>query len=191
MSKSKNIKEKHKKSNKPKTYKGKPLKHPKKRKAKLFWTLFITSICLFGSIGGILSLFADITVESDMPLTKGDLKSAPIMITNNSLVPIHDVTYICRARELVNENGGKIIAYNKGVSPRNFVIEKLGRNETTTTGLPFTFVAGKIVLADFDFVVIYKPFWLCPYTLKSSFRFASTQNDKGEIFLLKRAISEK
>jgi len=154
-------------------------------------TLFITSIGLFGSIAGIFSVFADITVESDMPLTKGDLKSAPIIITNNSLVPIYDVTYICRARELVNEKGGKIIAYNEGVSPLNLVIEKLGRNESTTTGLPFTFVAEKIVSADFDFVVIYKPFWLCPYTLKSPFRFASTQNDKGEIFLLKRAISEK
>jgi len=184
-------KKKHKKLNKPKTYKGKPPKKPKKQKTRLFWTIFITSIGLFGSIVGILSLFANITVESDMPLAKGDLKSAPIIITNNSLVPIHDVTFVCMARELVNEKGGKIIAYNKGVSPRNFVIEKLGRNESTTTGLPFTFVAGKIVSADFDFVVIYKPFWLCPYTLKSPFRFASTKNDKGEIFLLKRSISEK
>ena len=189
MPKSKSIKKKHKRPNKPNTYKGKPLKKPKKQKARLF--LIITTIGLFGSIAGILSVFANITVESDMPLTRGDLKSAPIIITNNSLVPIHDVTFICRARELVNEKGGKIIAYNKGVSPPNFVVEKLGRNESTTTGLPFTFVAEKIVSADFDFVVTYKPFWLCPYTLKSPFRFASSQNDKGEIFLLKRATSEK
>ena len=123
-----------------------------------------------------------------MPLKKGDLKTVPIQISNNSFVSIYDVSYIRKPRELINEKGGKFIALR--VSPLNLIIKKLDRNESTTTGLHFIFLAESIVSADFDFVVIYKPFWLSPFSLKKPFRFAYTLNDKGETFLLHRAIQE-
>ncbi len=158
-------------------------------KAKL-WILAKTLIVFFVSGIGFLSLFSDISVEALMPLEKGNLKSVPIQIKNNSYVSIYDVSYTCRARSLINEKGGKIIVYNKGVTPHNFGIKKLNRNEATTVGLPFTFVAGKIVSADFDFVVTYKPFWLSPFTLRKPYRFASSKNNETEVFLLKKAVSE-
>ena len=158
-----------------------------KRLKNIFWVF----LALLGGVAAYFSLLPDISSEALKPLKRGNLATCPMNITNNGFLPIYDVSYVCKARELINEKGGKIIACNKGISPRNFVIEKLDRNETTTTGLPFTFVAGQIVSADFDFVIIYKPFWFSPFTLKKAFRFASAANDKGDIFLLHRSISEK
>jgi len=187
MSKSKSPK-KRKQKNKTKQRVSIKPETPKTKKLKKYFLVFLA---LLGGIASYFSLLPDISVEALKPLQKGNLATCPMNITNNGFLPIYDISYICKARELINEKGGKIIAYNKGISPRNFVIEKLNRNETTTTGLPFTFVAGQIVSIDFTFIIIYKPFWLSPFTLKKPFRFASAANDKGENFLLHRSISEK
>ncbi|MCK4469595.1 MAG: hypothetical protein KAU60_14725 [Desulfobacterales bacterium] len=152
---------------------------------------FIGCVTVLASIAGVLSLSSNICVEAKPPLKTGDLSSSPICISNNSLLPIHDVSYVCEVRELKNKEGGKIIIYEKGVTPTGFIIAKLGKGETATTGLPFTFVAAPIASVDFEFVVTYRPFWICPFTMEKPFRFASAVNDRGEIFLLPRSISEK
>jgi hypothetical protein len=148
----------------------------------------LTVVGTVSAIFGILSLFSDISVEALKPLQRGDLKSTPIQITNNSFLAIHDVSYICKPKIIKTDTLN--VFTKEGITGPKIIINKLERGESATIRLPFWWLGGPVILTDFDLTITYKTLPFMSFMSEKSFRFASASNSDGEIILLKRAISE-
>ena len=138
----------------------------------------------------VLSLLPQVSVRPEGKLDPKNPFSTPFVITNSGLTGIHQVTFFCRLRHATNDQGGKIIAYGKGVHPIGFGIAEIERGESATTGLPFTWIGGTTAFADFDFVLEYRPSFY-PLKKQSTFRFATARQEDGTLVWLPRALAEQ
>ncbi len=159
-----------------------------------FWKRVLSVIALASAVASILSLLLSflpkVSVRPEGKLDPKDPFSTPFVITNSGLTGIHKVTFVCRLRHATNDQGGKIIAYEKGVRPTGFVIAEIGPGESATTGLPFTWIGGITASADFDFVLEYRPSYY-PLKKQSTFRLATARQQDGTLVWLPRALAEQ
>ncbi len=158
-----------------------------------FWKRTISLIVGASAIASIVSLFLSflpqVSVRPEGKLDPQNPFSTPFVITNSGLTGINQVTFFCRLRHATNDQGGKIIAYEKGVHPTGFNISKIGPRESATAGLPFTWIGGTTASADFDFVLEYRPSYY-PLKRQSTFRFATARQKDGTLVWLPRAMAE-
>ena len=159
-----------------------------------FWKKVLSTIVIASAFASILSFLLSflpqVSVHPEGPLIQSDPFSTPFVITNSGLTKIYQVDFTCRLRHATNEKGGKIKAFEKGVRPTGFGITEIGPGESATTGLPFTWIGGTIVSADFDFVLEYRPSYY-PLKKKSTFRFATARQQDGTFVWLPRALAEQ
>lgn len=137
----------------------------------------------------LLSFLPQVSVRPEGKLDPKNPFSTPFVITNSGLTGINHVTFVCRLRHATNDQGGKIIAFDKGVRPKGFVITEIKSGESATTGLPFTWIGGTTASADFDFVIEYRPSFY-PLKKQSTFRFATARQQDGTLVWLPRALAE-
>jgi hypothetical protein len=137
----------------------------------------------------LLSFLPQVSVRAEGRLDPKNPFSTPFVITNSGMTGINNVTFICRLRHATNDQGGKIIAFEKGVRPMDFVVKEIRPGESATTGLPFTWIGGTTASADFDFVLEYRPSYY-PLKKQSTFRFATARQQDGTLVWLPRALAE-
>lgn len=158
-----------------------------------FWKKAVSVIVGASAIASIISLLLSflpqVSVRPEGKLDPKNPFSTPFVITNSGLTGINHVTFVCRLRHATNDQGGKIIAFEKGVRPTGFVIPEIRPGESATTGLPFTWIGGTTVSADFDFVLEYRPSYY-PLRKQSTFRFATARQQDGTLVWLPRALAE-
>jgi hypothetical protein len=152
-------------------------------------SVFVGASAIASLISFLLSFLPQVSVRPEGRLEPQNPFSTPFVINNSGLTSINDVTFVCRLRHAINDKGGKIIAYEKGVRPFGFKISQITPGESSTVGLPFTWIGGTTVSADFDFTLEYRPSY---YPLKklATFRFATARQHDGTLVWLPRAQSE-
>jgi hypothetical protein len=157
------------------------------------WKRVLSVIGGAGTLASLLSLLLSflpqVSVRPEGRLDPQNPFSNPFVISNSGLTGINEVTFLCRLRHATNDQGGKIVAYNKGGRLAGFKISQIAPSESATVRLPFAWIGGTLVSADFDFVLEYRPSYY-PLRKEATFRFATAPQQDGTLVWLPRAKAE-
>jgi len=154
------------------------------------WKTILYILGIFAVMSGAMSFLPKISVIPSEPLDAPNPFSAPFIIYNEGILPIHSVSYRIHIREVASEDGAKVIVYRKGITVSAFLISIITPGEKATTGIPFPFkFQTPIKSGDITFVVIYRPDWL-PWHQEQRYRFSLAKKSNGSWAWLPRAMSE-
>lgn len=160
---------------------------------KVFLSILLGSATLFGALTGTLSLLPRVSVTALPPIEKSNPFSAPFIISNDGIFPLHSVTYRMDITDVKSIDGGRVIINDltKTDESKYFIINILTSGEKATTGLPlFPFqFQSPIAYAEIRFVVIYRPDYLF-WKQEKYFRFGLTKDSNNSWTWLPRAMSE-
>lgn len=156
---------------------------------KRVFSVIVGASALASILSLFLSLLPQVSVRPEGRLDPQNPFSTPFVISNSGLTGINEITFLCRLRHATNDQGGKVIAYNKGGRLAGFKISQIASGESATVRLPFAWIGGTTVSADFDFVLEYRPSYY-PLRKEATFRFATARQQDGTLVWLPRAKAE-
>lgn len=152
------------------------------------WKIFGGVVLLLSAVALFLQLAPRVTVSPAPSLDPSKPFNNPFVISNEGYLPIYDVTFRCRIREVRDEGNARIIA-PRGTSDMS-VRPTLRVTEKSTIVCPFPFnFEHPLVGADIEIIVEYRPAFLF-WRSEQSFRFGTAKNAEGNLIWFSRSVSE-
>jgi len=188
MSRRKNKRRKHK-PNKKIPSKQQRIKQPKIIKWNKILAFLLGSATLFGALTGALALLPKVSVTTSGPLESSKPFSAPFIISNDSILPIHTITYHISPRNILNYYGGGVYFKNTIIKPGDFLVNSLGSGERFTIYIPFPIKVIPMKSVDMEIIIVYRPDFI-PWKQEKHFRFYLAQTLDGRWFWFPKAMSE-
>jgi len=158
-----------------------------------FWGIIVSISVILTIVGTIFAFFTKISVQPENSLTPPDIAMATFIISNDSLLPISDISYSCKTyniepsvfrKELQTDKEGRIGALDKieilpGPAYVHSTLQPGDKESFDCWTGAISVVEGPIQYADLEMIVSYRPLWiLWKQERKFSFRTGKASDGK-------------
>jgi hypothetical protein len=150
--------------------------------------LLTTAWGLVAALSVLLSyavLYPRVTASSGAPIDENDIYSTPFTVSNDGLLPVHNVDFRCSPR-----TAGTLKFKDVEFKRRGVPLHSIAAGEKVSTMCPRGIGFSDDASVDLDVVMRFKAFWL-PQQQERRFRFASVRDSSGKLQWYHKALSEQ
>jgi hypothetical protein len=159
-----------------------------------FWGLICSISVVLGIVGTIFAFLTKISVQSENSLTPFNLSMATFIVSNDSMLPLSDVSYGCKtynvtpnkvSKEFLTGKEGELgsidtVEVSPGPAYLYSTLQPGDKESFECMTLQMAMVEKPIRNADLDMAISYRPLWIL-WKQERKFKFKAKETDDGKI----------